>query len=101
MIIRSCIRCKKVFEYEGQMGVGRGKMTRRYCDMCKILQHRDEARINSLRYGKDNRKSQYMKEYYQKNKEYFLNKQLKYGRDNREELNRKARLKYRSELQKL
>jgi len=55
------------------MGVGRGKMTRRYCDMCKILQHRDEARINSLRYG----------------------------RDNREELNRKARIKYRSELQKL
>ena len=42
-----------------------------------------------------------MKEYYQKNKEYFLNKQLKYGRDNREELNRKARVKYRNELQKL
>ena len=67
MIVRGCIRCKKVFEYEGQMGVGRGKMTRRYCDMCKILQHRDEARINSL----------------------------KYGRDNREEINRKARMKYK------
>jgi hypothetical protein len=48
-------------------------MTRRYCDMCKILQHRDESRAYSL----------------------------KYGRDNREELNRKARVKYRSELQKL
>tara|TARA_R110001599_G_scaffold169788_1_gene359786 strand:- start:2451 stop:2672 length:222 start_codon:yes stop_codon:yes gene_type:complete len=73
MTVRGCIRCKKVFEYEGQMGVGRGKMTRKYCNMCKILQHRDEARINSLRYG----------------------------RDNREELNRKARVKYRNELQKL
>lgn len=73
MTVRGCIRCKEVFEYDGQMGIGRGKMTRRYCNMCKILQHRDEARINSLRYG----------------------------RNNREELNRKARVKYRSELQKL
>jgi hypothetical protein len=43
MIIRGCIRCKELFEYEGKMGVGRGTMTRRYCDQCKILQHRDEA----------------------------------------------------------
>tara|TARA_R100000963_G_C4622645_1_gene89728 strand:- start:822 stop:1022 length:201 start_codon:yes stop_codon:yes gene_type:complete len=43
MIERGCIRCKEIFEYEGIIGVGRGNMTRRYCDQCKILQHRDEA----------------------------------------------------------
>ena len=70
---RGCVRCHKLFQYGDMNKSLRGQMTRRYCDMCKILQHRDEARINSL----------------------------KYGRDNREELNRKARIKYRSELQKL
>lgn len=72
-IHRGCIRCKKVFSYKGSYGVGRGIMTRRYCITCKILQHRDEARVYSL----------------------------KYGRDNRESLNNKARVKYRNELQKL
>ena len=98
---RDCVRCHKLFQYGDMNKSLRGQMTRRYCYMCKILQHRDESRAYSLKYGRTNRKSQYMKEYYQKNKEYFLNKQLKYGRDNREELNRKARIKYRSELQKL
>jgi len=51
----------------------RGQMTRRYCDVCKVLQHRDEARAYSL----------------------------KYGRENRESINIKARIKYRNELQKL
>ena len=98
---RGCVRCHKLFQYGDMNKSLRGQMTRRYCDMCKILQHRDESRAYSLKYGRTNRKSQYMKEYYQKNKEYFFNKQLKYGRDNSEELNRKARIKYRSELQKL
>lgn len=43
MITRGCVRCKELFEYNGYYGVGRGTMTRRYCDKCKILQHRDEA----------------------------------------------------------
>ena len=43
MITRGCIRCKESFEYNGDYGVGRGTMTRRYCDQCRILQHRDEA----------------------------------------------------------
>ena len=70
---RDCVRCHKLFQYGDMNKSLRGQMTRRYCDMCKILQHRDESRIYSLRYG----------------------------RGNREELNRKARGKYRSELQKL
>ena len=44
MIARACHRCKQIFEYEGTIGVGRGKMTRRYCNECKVLQHRDESR---------------------------------------------------------
>ena len=44
MITRGCVRCKCSFTYEGQLGVGRGSMTRKYCDECKILQHRDESR---------------------------------------------------------
>ena len=44
MITRGCVRCKCSFSYEGKLGVGRGKMTRRYCDQCIILQHRDESR---------------------------------------------------------
>ena len=45
MITRGCIRCKCSFNYEGQLGVGRGKMTRKYCNECKVLQHRDESRL--------------------------------------------------------
>ena len=72
-LYRACVRCKKLFHY-GNMDISlRGQMTRKYCLTCKVLQHRDEARIYSL----------------------------KYGRDNRESLNRKARIKYRNELQKL
>ena len=71
-ISRGCIRCKESFSYKGSYGIGRGIMTRRYCITCNILQHRDEARVYSL----------------------------KYGRDNRESLNNKARIKYRIELQK-
>ena len=44
MITRGCIRCKRSFSYEGTIGTGRGSMTRKYCDECKILQHRDESR---------------------------------------------------------
>ena len=70
---RKCVRCSISFQYGDMDKSLRGQMTRRYCIMCKVLQHRDESRIYSL----------------------------KYGRDNREELNNKARIKYRSELQKL
>ena len=45
MITRGCVRCKCSFSYEGQLGVGRGKMTRKYCNECKVLQHRDESRL--------------------------------------------------------
>ena len=70
---RACVRCKKLFHY-GNMDISlRGQMTRKYCSACKVLQHRDESRVYSL----------------------------KYGRDNRESLNTKARVKYRNELQKL
>ena len=72
-VCRGCIRCKKLFHY-GNMDISlRGQMTRKYCDVCKVLQHRDEARAYSL----------------------------KYGRKNRESINIKARIKYRNELQKL
>ena len=67
MITRGCISCKKLFEYEGEMGVGRGTMNRKYCDQCKLLKRRNEHRIYSL----------------------------KYSEKNREEIRRKARLKYR------
>jgi len=70
---RKCIRCKNIFQYGDMNKSLRGQMTRRYCVGCKVLQHRDEARVYSL----------------------------KYGRDNRESLNTKSRIKYRSELQKL
>ena len=66
---RGCVRCHKLFQYGDMNKSLRGQMTRRYCDMCKILQHRDESRAYSLKYGRTNRKSQYMKEYYQKNKD--------------------------------
>lgn len=44
MITRGCVRCKEAFEYNGDYGIGRGTMTKRYCEQCKILQHRDESR---------------------------------------------------------
>ena len=44
MIIRGCVRCKHFFSYNGELGIGRGTMTRRYCDDCKILNHRDESK---------------------------------------------------------
>tara|TARA_B110000495_G_scaffold92657_1_gene80050 strand:- start:135 stop:368 length:234 start_codon:yes stop_codon:yes gene_type:complete len=72
-ICRACVRCKKIFHYGDMDASLRGQMTRKYCTTCKVLQHRDEARIHSLRYG----------------------------RYNRESLNNKARVKYRNELQKL
>ena len=68
MITRGCVRCKELFEYNGDYGVGRGTMTRRYCDQCKVLQRRNGCKIYSLKYSKKNR----------------------------EEIRRKARLKYRS-----
>ena len=61
MITRGCIRCKCPFSYEGVIGTGRGSMTRKYCDECKILQHRDESR-------------EYMRRRKQLNKEYNSNK---------------------------
>ena len=44
MIVRGCIRCKRSFSYKGELGIGKGSMTRKYCDDCKVLQHRDESR---------------------------------------------------------
>jgi hypothetical protein len=74
-ITKKCIRCKCMFQYGDMDKSLCGQMTRRYCNVCKILQHKDEARIYSL----------------------------KYSRDNRESLNTKARIKYRvqNELQKM
>jgi len=47
-------------------------MTRKYCDPCKILQHRDEAKMYGNKYRKTNRleirKKQNMKYHKNKNK---------------------------------
>ena len=81
---RGCVRCHKLFQYGDMNKSLRGQMTRRYCDMCKILQHRDESRAYSLKYGRTNRKSQYMKEYYQKNKEIILKRAGEWNKRNKE-----------------
>ena len=48
-ICRGCIRCKKLFNY-GNMDISlRGQMTRRYCNECIVLQHRDESRLYQRR----------------------------------------------------
>lgn len=72
-ITRGCVRCHNLFQYGDLTKSLRGQMTRKYCDNCIILNHRDESRIYSKEYRKNNR----------------------------ENINRKARIRYRSELQKL
>ena len=48
-ICRGCIRCKKLFNY-GNMDISlRGQMTRKYCNECIVLQHRDESRLYQRR----------------------------------------------------
>ena len=43
-ICRECIRCKNLFNY-GNMDISlRGQMTRKYCNECIVLQHRDESK---------------------------------------------------------
>jgi|21_taG_2_1085346.scaffolds.fasta_scaffold05093_9 hypothetical protein len=37
-MIRSCIRCKETFDYALDN-------RRKYCDDCRVLQHRDESKI--------------------------------------------------------
>jgi hypothetical protein len=43
-ICRECKRCNEKFYYGEIFANLRGRMTRRYCDNCIILQHRDESR---------------------------------------------------------
>jgi len=43
-ITKDCIRCKKPFPYKINILDQRGYRTRKYCDDCIILQHRDESR---------------------------------------------------------
>lgn len=40
-----CIRCKQGFKYGDWNKSLRGQMTRKYCDQCNILQHRDESKL--------------------------------------------------------
>ena len=47
LITKICVRCDKQFEYGDMNKSLRGQMTRKYCDQCKILQHRDESRLYS------------------------------------------------------
>lgn len=43
-ICKKCKRCGTKFYYGDAFADLRGRMTRRYCDSCIILQHRDESR---------------------------------------------------------
>jgi len=43
-ICKVCKRCSTEFYYGEALADLRGRMTRRYCDGCIILQHRDESR---------------------------------------------------------
>ena len=47
LITKSCVRCNKEFEYGDMNKSLRGQMTRKYCNPCKILQHRDESNLYS------------------------------------------------------
>jgi len=47
LITKSCVRCSKEFEYGDMNKSLRGQMTRKYCNPCKILQHRDESNLYS------------------------------------------------------
>ena len=49
LITKVCIRCDKEFEYGDMNKSFRGQMTRKYCDQCKVLQHRDESRLYQRR----------------------------------------------------
>jgi hypothetical protein len=73
-MIKGCRRCHEPFVCKGDWCVGRGTMTRKYCDPCKTLQHRDEARMYGNEYRKINRleirKKQNMKYNKNKNKRY-------------------------------
>ncbi len=42
--MKYCIRCDNIFYYGNFNKSLRGQMTRKYCDDCIILQHRDESR---------------------------------------------------------
>ena len=45
ILITTCKRCVKPFPH-GKLTLDmRGKSTRKYCDHCKILQHRDESKL--------------------------------------------------------
>jgi len=43
-LLKYCKRCRKEFEYGDMNKSLRGQLTRKYCNKCIILQHRDESR---------------------------------------------------------
>jgi len=43
-LMKYCMRCSDKFYYGDFNKSLRGQMTRKYCDECIILQHRDESR---------------------------------------------------------
>jgi hypothetical protein len=40
-----CIRCKQGFEYGDWNKSLRGQMTRKYCDECRVTNHRVESKL--------------------------------------------------------
>ena len=44
-ITKQCVRCDKLFRYGNMDTSLRGQMTRKYCDDCITLQHRDESKL--------------------------------------------------------
>ena len=44
-MIKICKRCNRDFTYGDITKSLRGQMTRKYCDECIVLQHRDESKI--------------------------------------------------------
>jgi hypothetical protein len=44
-ITKQCVRCDKLFQYGNMDTSLRGQMTRKYCNGCITLQHRDESKL--------------------------------------------------------
>jgi len=48
-MIKICKRCNENFTYGDITKSLRGQMTRKYCDGCIVLQHREESKIYQRR----------------------------------------------------
>ena len=48
-MIKICKRCNENFTYGDITQSLRGQMTRKYCDACIVLQHRDESKMYQRR----------------------------------------------------